>query len=131
MFKDRMPVWVLEYIFGGVLVIVPLTSRVLCLPAWTDAHKWATQLFVVSLGVILISCASSLFADVITALNADIGDPTPATGTLRVGIHVGSIGGGGDSDAFVLTPPPVVHTALAGAFLLVDFRTFHDGLRGP
>ena len=71
-----------------------------------------------SLGIKFTLPDSMLFADVITALNAGIGDPTPATGTLRVGIHVGSIGSDGDSDAFVLTPPPAVHTPLAGAFLL-------------
>ena len=60
MFNDRMPIWVLEYIIGGVLVVIPLTSRFLRPPAWTDAHQWATQLFVASLGVILISCASSM-----------------------------------------------------------------------
>ena len=60
MLNDRMLIWILEYVFGGTLVVVPLTNRVLCPPAWTDAHKWATQLFVVSLGVILISCASSM-----------------------------------------------------------------------
>lgn len=71
MFKDRMPVWVLEYIFGGVLVIVPLTSRLVCPPAWTDAHKWATQLFVVSLGVILTSCASSMRQRLLLARRID------------------------------------------------------------
>ena len=71
MFKDRMPVWVLEYIFGGVLVILPLTSRLLYPPAWTDAHKWATQLFVVSLGVILISCASSMRQRLLLARRID------------------------------------------------------------
>lgn len=60
MFRDRMLVWVLEYIFGGILVLVPLTSLVLCRDARTDAYTWAAQLFVVCLGVILISCASSM-----------------------------------------------------------------------
>jgi len=71
MFKDRMPIWVLEYIFGGGLVIMPLASRVLCPPAWTDAHKWATQLFVVSLGVVLISCASSMRQRLLLARRID------------------------------------------------------------
>lgn len=71
MFKDRMPVWVLEYVFGGMLIIVPLTSRVLCPPTWTDAHQWATQLFVVSLGVILISCASSMRQRLLLARRID------------------------------------------------------------
>ena len=60
MFNDRMLVWVLEYIFGGTLVIVPLTSLVLFRQARMDAYTWAAQLFVVCLGVILLSCASSM-----------------------------------------------------------------------
>ena len=60
MFKDRTLFWLLEYVFGGVLAVIPLASRLLRPPAWTEAHLWATQLFIVSLGVILISCASSM-----------------------------------------------------------------------
>jgi hypothetical protein len=60
MLKDRMLIWILEYVFGGTLVGIPLTLRIVHLPAWTDAHTWAAQLFVVGLGVILISCASSM-----------------------------------------------------------------------
>lgn len=60
MFRDRVLVWVLEYIFGGTLVLVPLTSLVLRRETWTDAYIWAAKLFVVCLGVILISCASSM-----------------------------------------------------------------------
>ena len=71
MLNDRMLIWILEYIFGGVLAIVPLTSRVLCPPAWTDAHKWATQLFIVSLGVILVSCASSMRQRLLLARRID------------------------------------------------------------
>jgi len=71
MFKDRILVWVLEYIFGGTLVLIPLTSLVLCRPAWTDAHIWAAQLFVVCLGVILISCASSMRQRLLLARRVD------------------------------------------------------------
>jgi hypothetical protein len=60
MFRDRVLIWVLEYILGAALVLVPLISVALCRPVWTDAHIWAMQLFVVCLGVILISCASSM-----------------------------------------------------------------------
>ena len=58
MFKDRMVVWVLEYVLGGTLVLVPL--MVLGLSEWSDARIWAAQLFVICLGVVLISCASSM-----------------------------------------------------------------------
>ena len=60
MFKDRIIVWFLEYVFGGMLVIVPLASQLLHRSVWTDAYIWAARLFVVCLGVILISCASSM-----------------------------------------------------------------------
>ena len=60
MLKDRTWVWVLEYIFGGALVLLPLASLVLGRSAWTDAHIWATRLATACLGVILISCASSM-----------------------------------------------------------------------
>ena len=60
MFRDRMVVWIMEYIFGGTLVIVPLMIGFLFQILWIDAHIWAVQLFVVCLGVILISCASSM-----------------------------------------------------------------------
>jgi hypothetical protein len=60
MFKDRTLIWSLEYVFGGMLVVVPLAIRVWEPPVWTESHRWATHLFVVSLGVILISCASSM-----------------------------------------------------------------------
>jgi hypothetical protein len=60
MLKDRMIVWILEYVFGGALVVVPLTSLVLHRPAWSSSYMWTTNLFVTSLGVILISCASSM-----------------------------------------------------------------------
>lgn len=58
--KDRTLVWVLEYIFGGALVLLPLVSLVLSRSAWMDAHVWATRLVIACLGVILISCASSM-----------------------------------------------------------------------
>lgn len=60
MFKDRAIVWVLEYIFGGTLIIMPLMGLIFWQPAWIDAKLWAAQLFVICLGVILVSCASSM-----------------------------------------------------------------------
>jgi hypothetical protein len=56
-------------------------------------------------------------SDVIAALNAGATDPTDGTGTLRIGIHVQSLGGaGGLSDAYLLTPPPAV--PVPGAVIL-------------
>jgi hypothetical protein len=71
MFKDRMLVWILEYIVGGTLVLVPLARLILSGPARTDAYNWATQLFIVCLGVILISCASSMRQRMLLARRID------------------------------------------------------------
>jgi hypothetical protein len=60
MLKDRMIVWFLEYVFGGALVIVPLASQLFHRFAWTDSYFWTAKLFAACLGVILISCASSM-----------------------------------------------------------------------
>jgi hypothetical protein len=60
MFKDRMIVWFLEYVLGGILVIIPLASQLFHRFAWTDAYVWTAKLFTACLGVILISCASSM-----------------------------------------------------------------------
>jgi len=60
MLKDRMIVWLLEYVFGGVLVIAPMTSLAVDRFVRTDVYVWTVELFVASLGVILISCASSM-----------------------------------------------------------------------
>ncbi len=71
MFKDRILVWVLEYVVGGTLVLVPLASLTFSEPARIDAYYWATQLFVVCLGVILISCASSMRQRMLLARRID------------------------------------------------------------
>jgi hypothetical protein len=55
------------------------------------------------------------FADVLAAVNAGLGDPTCTAGSLRVGIHVQSIGTADESDAFILTG---AHAPLPGAVLL-------------
>ncbi|MEJ2701353.1 MAG: hypothetical protein P8Z79_02820 [Sedimentisphaerales bacterium] len=69
--KDRTIVWVLEYIFGGAMVIVPMTRLTLHRFVWSYPHTWATQLFVTCLGVILISCASSMRQRMLLAKRID------------------------------------------------------------
>lgn len=59
MFKDTVVVWVLEYIFGGTLVLLPLAALSLWQVSWVDIRIWTAELFIVCLGVTLISCASS------------------------------------------------------------------------
>lgn len=71
MFKDRTLVWVLEYIVGGLLVVVPMTGLVVWRPAWTDAYICAVQLFIACLGVVLISCASSMRQRMLLAKRID------------------------------------------------------------
>jgi hypothetical protein len=72
MFKDRAAIWVLEYIVGGMLAFVPLIGLGLWQTDWTDAHTWATGLFVVCLGVTLISCASSMRQRLLLAKRIDL-----------------------------------------------------------
>jgi hypothetical protein len=71
MFKDRMLIWILEYMVGGTLVLVPLVHLVFYAPDGADAYNWATQLFIVCLGVILISCASSMRQRMLLARRID------------------------------------------------------------
>jgi hypothetical protein len=71
MLNDRMLIWILEYVFGGMLVVVTLAPQVRWPLAWTGAHIWATQLFVASLGVVLISCASSMRQRLLLARRID------------------------------------------------------------
>ena len=72
MFKDRALIWVLEYIFGGALVVVPLADLGLRLSVWADAYTWAAHLFVVCLGVVLISCSSSMRQRMLLARRIDM-----------------------------------------------------------
>jgi hypothetical protein len=58
MFKDKVVIWMLEYIFGGVLVLISLADMEVRESVMTDAYIWSAHLFVVCLGVVLISCAS-------------------------------------------------------------------------
>ena len=60
MFKDNMLIWMLEYIFGGLLVAVSLSALVFWPGSQLDMRIWTSELFVACLGVILISCASSM-----------------------------------------------------------------------
>jgi hypothetical protein len=60
MFKDRALIWILEYIFGGALVLISLADMWFRVSVQTDVHIWAAHLFVVCLGVVLISCSSSM-----------------------------------------------------------------------
>ena len=71
MFKDRTIIWILEYILGGLLVLVPLVWLKLRGLTRTDAHLWAVGLFIVCLGVILISCASSMRQRLLLAKRID------------------------------------------------------------
>lgn len=71
MLKDRMIVWLLEYVFGGALVIVPMTSLAVHRFIRTDAYVWTAKLFVACLGVILISCASSMRQRILLAKRID------------------------------------------------------------
>jgi hypothetical protein len=71
MLKDRMIVWFLEYVFGGMLVIVPLGSQLFHRFSWTDSFIWAAKLFAACLGVILISCASSMRQRLLLAKRID------------------------------------------------------------
>jgi hypothetical protein len=72
MFKDRVAIWVLEYIVGGILAFMPLIGLRLLQTDWTNAHTWATCLFVVCLGVTLISCASSMRQRLLLAKRIDM-----------------------------------------------------------
>jgi hypothetical protein len=71
MFKDRMIVWLLEYVVGGALVIVPLASQSFRRFAWTNSYVWTAKLFTACLGVILISCASSMRQRLLLAKRID------------------------------------------------------------
>ncbi len=72
MFKDRVVIWVTEYIFGGMLVLVPLTGLGFWRVSWMDASLLAVGLFVVCLGVILLSCASSMRQRMLLAKRIDM-----------------------------------------------------------
>jgi len=60
MLRDKTVIWVLEYIFGAMLVVVPLAGLFFVQTSLMDSRVLAVELFVVCLGVILIACASSM-----------------------------------------------------------------------
>ena len=60
MLKDKKIIWMLEYVFGGLLVAVSLAALVFWCDSQLDTRIWTSELFATSLGVILISCASSM-----------------------------------------------------------------------
>ena len=72
MLKDRAAIWVLEYIVGGTLVFVPMTTLCFWRNSRLDAHIWAGELFVVCLGVTLLSCASSMRQRMLLARRIDM-----------------------------------------------------------
>ena len=61
MFRDRTAIWVIEYVLGGILVVVPWVALACRQPdVETGVGLWSIGFFVVSLGVILIASASSM-----------------------------------------------------------------------
>ncbi|HUS44690.1 MAG TPA: hypothetical protein VM219_01450 [Phycisphaerae bacterium] len=61
MFRDRTTIWIIEYVLGGILVVVPWVVLARRQPAVeTEAGLWSIGFFVVSLGVILVASASSM-----------------------------------------------------------------------
>jgi len=71
MFKDKVVVWVLEYIVGSVLVVVPLACLGFYRTGWTYTDMWVLQLFVICLGVTLISSASSMRQRILLSRRVD------------------------------------------------------------
>lgn len=71
MFKDRVLVWVVEYIVGGVLVVAPMLVLFFWRPGLMDTYIYTVQLFIVCLGVVLISCASSMRQRMLLARRID------------------------------------------------------------
>jgi len=60
MLKDRQVIWISEYIFGAALVFLPLFGLLLGGRELPEPHIWTLELFIVCLGVVLISCGSSM-----------------------------------------------------------------------
>ena len=60
MLKDRTTVWILEYFLGVVLISLPMLGLYLGGKNLPDAHIWTLELFIICLGVVLISSASSM-----------------------------------------------------------------------
>jgi len=61
MFKDRVAIWVAEYVLGGLLIVGPLAVLIARRPDLnTEAGFWSISLFVVALGVILVASGSAM-----------------------------------------------------------------------
>lgn len=71
MFKDRVVVWVVEYIVGGALVVAPMLGLFFWRLGLMDTYIYTVQLFIVCLGVVLISCASSMRQRMLLAKRID------------------------------------------------------------
>ena len=61
MFKDRLAIWLAEYILGGLLIVGPLAVLIARRPDLnTEAGFWSINLFIVALGVILVASGSAM-----------------------------------------------------------------------
>ena len=61
MFRDRLAIWVAEYILGGLLIVGPLAVLIARRPSLNaEAGFWSINLFVVALGVILVASGSAM-----------------------------------------------------------------------
>ena len=56
--KDSKLVWVLEYLIGGCFLVAVLPFIVHPQPGWSDAHTWASLIFIACAGITFISSAS-------------------------------------------------------------------------
>ena len=71
MLEDRKSVWISEYVFGGLLIVIPLLSLVLWPICSFGSCLFAVGLFIICLGVVLVSCASSMRQRMILAGRID------------------------------------------------------------
>ena len=61
MFRDRLAIWVAEYILGGLLIVGPLAVLIARRPDLnTEAGFWSINLFIVALGVVLVASGSAM-----------------------------------------------------------------------
>jgi hypothetical protein len=56
--KDNKLVWVVEYLIGVGFLVAALPFIVHPQPGWSDAHNWASLVFIACVGISLISSAS-------------------------------------------------------------------------
>ena len=61
MFKDRVAIWVAEYVLGGLLIVGPLAVLIARRPDLnTEAGFWSICLFVLTLGVVMVASGSAM-----------------------------------------------------------------------